>query len=398
MSNLFSNQKPDPPLISFFRGLAMCLFTWMNYVGSFKADPEKAFGVNESILKDWTFLSVIAIVACFVFVFVFVNKSERQQMIARMKSLKILFFFSLYLIVSTVLFPSELGVEKAKRFIIFNLFACLLFVGLTRKPKDLVVFLGFIVVFGLVMSSISFLFQARHPFHFLATGDNYSRSWTYIQYGALATSAGTILIIWSVEAFSNIALKIASVGGVLLCLLGVIYSGERGSILFVPFIFVCYLFSSRRIFQFVSWKFLWIGLAVVAVIFGTAKFMQTEMGQVFLARLDKLGIFNDQSSEVDIRLNSESDYFKPFLENLSKNPLLGSGLGNYFGVDEKGYPHNMFLEIGGELGFSGLVFYFLILFFAFQGYRAMKRRCPPGISYAYLAVFLLFFFRTFKSE
>jgi len=370
----------------------------MNYVGSFKSDPEKAFGIGESVFSDWTFQSVVAIVFCFVFVFIFVKKDERKAMMGRIKSLGGIFLFSIYLILSAILFPSEAGLLKVQSFICFNFFACLLFVGLVQKPRDLVIFLGFVVLFGLFMSTISFLFEARHPFHFLATGDNFSRSWTYIQYGALATSAGLILLIWSIEAFSNVILRVVAISGALLCFFGVIYSGERGSILFVPLILLFYLFSSRRIFYFMSWKFFWMGLILIATVVGTARFLQTEMGQVFLSRIDKLGVFDKQNAEeVDSRLDAEGEFFRPFLENLGENPLLGAGPGNYFGIDEKGYPHNIFLEIGGELGAAGLVFYFAFIFMAFRGYKIMKKNWPPFVSYAYLVVFLLFFFRTFKT-
>jgi O-antigen ligase len=60
------------------------------------------------------------------------------------------------------------------------------------------------------------------------------------------------------------------------------------------------------------------------------------------------------------------------IQIIKENPLFGLGLGGYRSVDEFSkkmqYPHNMFLEVGGELGLIGFI---ILLWYLFGGLKQL---------------------------
>jgi len=86
------------------------------------------------------------------------------------------------------------------------------------------------------------------------------------------------------------------------------------------------------------------------------------------------------------------DMVKAGLSLFAHNPIFGGGLGSFVGL-VKGYeyPHNVFLEIGGELGLIGLLLIFVPLGFgwlrlAWQGIRTADAAIATllGLMLAYL--------------
>jgi len=76
--------------------------------------------------------------------------------------------------------------------------------------------------------------------------------------------------------------------------------------------------------------------------------------------------------------STESRYsqFEAAIEQFLQHPFFGQGTGSYsfffHSLDYRYYPHNSFLEIGGELGLIGLLIYFSILIYCIQ--RIIKLR------------------------
>ncbi len=380
----------------FFRPIAMSLFTLMNFVGAFKEGAGvEGFGSGNP-LKDYTFLTVLGIVVCFGIIFLFSNTFERRAMIERMFSLSSLICFGIYFALCQFLMGSEAGFSKLRYFWMLDLPACFIFVSLIRKPQDLKAFLWFIVLFSCFLTMVAFIYKTQNPFLFLSSGNNEGRTWTYIQYGALSCSAGLIALIWSVESTGNLFSKIVSLFICLLNFAGTIYSGERGSILFVPIIFICYLFMSGRLIRLNSWKAFWIGFIIIIISFSAFSFIQSEKGEMFRKRFEKLGVTQD-SDDKDARLDIQGEFGEGIRQATKKSPIFGLGPGNYFGFNQGGYPHNMILETGGELGLIGLAIYFFILSRVWKGVRCIKNFMQPDLFYAYFVVFLLYFFRTLKT-
>ena len=58
-------------------------------------------------------------------------------------------------------------------------------------------------------------------------------------------------------------------------------------------------------------------------------------------------------------------YYRVALEAVMERPILGLGIGGFaiyhWGVDQRQYPHNIFLEVGSELGFLGLGLFVLLV-------------------------------------
>ena len=75
--------------------------------------------------------------------------------------------------------------------------------------------------------------------------------------------------------------------------------------------------------------------------------------------------------------------------------ITGLGIGGfsvyYDGVDIRSYPHNIFLEIGSELGFLGLLFFVLIVYFTVKRAISTIRRVKTGSDYLLILTILALF-------
>lgn len=383
-------------MIELVRTIAMCLFTLMNFVGAFKEGAGIEGFDPAAPLKDYTFLTVLGIVLCFLIIFIFSSAAERRLMLSRIGLLTPIFIFVVYMGILQLCIGSEVGLIKLINLVTFVVPACCLFVGLFHRPKDLASFLWFIVVFGSFMSSIAFIFNTQNPFYFLSSGSVEGRSWTYIMYGALACSAGLIAFIWSVETVGKIPAKVIFLSVSMLNFAGVIYSSERGSILFVPFIMIIYLFMSGVLKRLASSKLIWITVVIGILAVAGMQYFQSDRSEAFRQRFLKLGL-SGGGVEKDNRLDVKGEYFEGFFNAVNTNPLFGVGPGNYFGFNQGAYPHNLILETAGELGLIGLMLYLFILKRAWSGVRKGMRMMRPHIYYAHLSITALYFFRTFKT-
>jgi hypothetical protein len=225
----------------------------MSFLGALK-NPETVFG-SRSIFADPTFITSL-IIAFFAVIVGFFSEWQLTRLgLQRLKQLGPLLLFSVCLAVAYAANPSEVGLGKLRQFFVFILPASVIFVFLVQRAEDLTAFLCSIMFAGLFFTGIAFIFQTPHPFLFLATGE--TRSWgtgTYIVYGPMATSAGLIALAWMLESQQVNIRKGAFFFLAIFCFAGTIYSGERGSILFVPVILFLYVLIDGRLLKFFSTK------------------------------------------------------------------------------------------------------------------------------------------------
>ena len=143
---------------------------------------------------------------------------------------------------------------------------------------------------------------------------------------------------------------------------------------FISFLLISTLFLSRELFLIFSRKSLRLGfLSFFSAIILVYYMMSTVITGSRINLSDRVSSIeiNDESSSNRLSLWSDA------LDYIYNNPIFGCGLGNwkieslpYWKFKLSGYTvpyhaHNDFLELLSEIGFIGVVFYFLLFLFSF---------------------------------
>lgn len=152
---------------------------------------------------------------------------------------------------------------------------------------------------------------------------------------------------------------------------GIVASSSRGAVLGIAAVGLWLLMKSRRkIRAFVT--LLVLTLLVYAIIPPEQK-----------ARLEAMG---DDPTSV-----SRSTYWKHGLEIMQENPIHGIGYSNwaeYYATNygTRALPHNIFIEAGAELGYTGLAVFAALLVCTFlinRNTRELAKRRPDGGRFAF---------------
>ena len=95
---------------------------------------------------------------------------------------------------------------------------------------------------------------------------------------------------------------------------------------------------------------------------------------------------NNANRSVNIRIDQLKFSFNTIFANV-ENMLIGKGIGSfkllYEGIDGRGYPHNIFVEIWFELGLVGLLIFLYFLFIV------MVRKISNDYLNHYLMLYIL---------
>jgi O-antigen ligase len=166
--------------------------------------------------------------------------------------------------------------------------------------------------------------------------------------------------------------------------------GARGPFLFAIVASTIYfsLKKNQRLFNF---KSLFILFVLGAMFIVLAQFWSG--AELLTDRLSGFSSFSQDESTLE-RLVAFQFGLNAFVEN----PVLGLGLGGFglygYRVDENVYPHNIFIEIGAELGIVGLILFTTGLIYVFI--LAKKQIRHPHIQ-IYFTLFLFVFLNYLKS-
>jgi len=135
-------------------------------------------------------------------------------------------------------------------------------------------------------------------------------------------------------------------------LTGTISSASRGAVVGIVCIFI---------FMFMKGKHKFKGLIALGVILA---FVYLLMPDQQMARFQSAGV--DRTSQTRL------EYWKRGIELVSSYPILGVGYNNWlvaqeyiYGLKNQQYPHNIFIQCVSELGYSGLLVYFLMILYTF---------------------------------
>jgi oligosaccharide repeat unit polymerase len=168
--------------------------------------------------------------------------------------------------------------------------------------------------------------------------------------------------------FSKSKVKIIfNLGLVLISLIFLFLTGSRGALIaFLCSIFLFFLFtfikSKRRITTFLLGVIIVLILLNSNTIYYLSDFMPSSLEIFFESRYT--------SSLALESINARKDLFTLALDGYSSNSnflnlLFGNGIGDFgyllSGIDERGYPHNIFLEILYELGLIPLILFAILI-------------------------------------
>ncbi len=235
----------------------------------------------------------------------------------------------------------------------------------------------------------------------------------YLGFGNVAAQGTLILLTYFLFRAKSVWGKIPILLLALLNGIGIFASGARGSAVgfslalgFVLFWTVRDMFSGAHATQSskrqVRKAVLLLGTFVVIV--GLALWTVGEYFSTFLIRTEELvqALSATESERIDL--------YQKSLQFLLTFPraLVGMGFGGwslyYYGFDAPrgGFPHNVFLEVGVELGWFGLVFLIWMLFRAFRtGWRLLENSSPrhyPAVLCFMTLLIYMFGFSSFHGD
>lgn len=300
------------------------------WVGQYKVDP--IFGHLNSVV-DLTAALTVSLAVCTISVIV-----------VRMKAPKLSIndvafgFLVLIVLMGAVTRPSEYGFIKALTFATVSL---LLYIAGRFLSKDsaLSVYLITFLVTSIYVLLSSFLWGSWVGFRLLS-----GASANYLGVGRVAGS--TCIITYVLAGRRSHSPRVRALLRVvfLIAFLGVLVSGARG-----PFIaFLCtmvVLWLVRR--QRLSVKI----VSTLGMLLIVAALMASPFATPMISRLSVLNRPHEDPS-----IGTRLWYYSTAFSVIAANPL-GVGTGQFplvVGTSGRGYPHNIFLEVGAENGWVGL--------------------------------------------
>lgn len=180
-------------------------------------------------------------------------------------------------------------------------------------------------------------------------------------------------------------------------------SGGRGPLLIVLFILGVYLFYQLILsFVFFKIKKLILPIVVVSTLVGGFFMLvstnsiesNSRVFKLFESSMERFATLKDTQGGGKSAY-SRILYTKFSIDKINQQPILGYGIGSfgveYNNIDEKDYPHNIFLEVWFELGIVPLI---LILLFFYAVYQHISSvRC-----YWCMVIYFYFFLNILKSD
>lgn len=229
-----------------------------------------------------------------------------------------------------------------------------------------------VILFSIIVSfeAISQYIQAGQPGFVRVFGSNYL---------GLGRIAGLALIIsyayflfWARSSFAKL-IAVALAGLFLWVLL---VGGARGPFIAaifsasIPIFFAMHISLKRRVIKIERFAGL-ITIIIIAAIVLFAFFYQTGQMTQTMYRLQVLAS-DGMGDSVEARIQ----HYAHAMEVWGQAPLTGNGIGAWpilnDGVDSRGYPHNVFLEVLVELGLVGLILFSMLIVYALTFLKPLK--------------------------
>ena len=177
-----------------------------------------------------------------------------------------------------------------------------------------------------------------------------------------SSAAAAVLMLYLVIGKTRLATKIIASGGVLLAMVMVVASGSRGPFVALVFGVVLAFFSVRSMLPSLA------GIILVGLVgYLALHYLAPEQGRERISQG-----FGGEAFEESGR---------PYLYRIGislflSRPVLGGGTGSYAPYvgqgDQRGYPHNMIIEVASEMGVIGLILMGLIFWGCFKSIMLLR--------------------------
>ncbi|GGA20455.1 O-antigen ligase family protein [Psychrobacillus lasiicapitis] len=359
------------------------IFTIFLFAGRFKGDDRFDWIPVDITLLFWIISLVIGI-------YVLV-KNEFKFKGNNLRYFVLFLIFSIYILVSNLWTPSTIfAFEKTIIFISFSLWIFFSVSNIIATDgKRVKRFFICVTIFGIWMLIESFLNLIKSPtVSFINTlGGN------YLGVGRILGFMCCILITYLLfgEIKKNMKFLLLTI---LVLTVYIMFSvGGRGPFIallfsFLPLFYYLFHFKKKSIIVNKRMNIL-LGLFLISIIyliyiFSTNNIPSTIRRLIVVFEQDNMG------ASAGLRMY----YYQLGFELWRENFFFGHGIGSWSlissGIDSRGYPHNIIIEILVELGTVGLILFLIIHIRAFYFIRtANKIRNPISLA---ITVSLIFFF------
>lgn len=288
----------------------------------------------------------------------------------------ILFFFFVFITLFSLLYTDSTGyyLDKSLRFIIITSWAFLGTFFVLNSRDSIRKFIFSLVIIASVSSFFivrNFLYGASSDVGFIGLSDgNYLGSARLIGTGALG-----ILVLYLYKNM-NKTMRIIAFFTLLLTAVSLIMTGARMPIIsFVLTFLILTLTTTIRLKK--GTIYLRKGTKKIALLLIlTVPFLSLVKDAAFAQTLQyRINVLFDEG--MGASASGRLDRFDTALNMMKENFLLGGGFGSfgvhYQGLDGREYPHNLFLEVGAELGLIGLIIITaLICLVLFRSLKSIK--------------------------
>jgi len=302
-----------------------------------------------------------------------------------------------YIILVVIMFGSLIytkspvyGTDKFLRFITITTLAIFAPIFLFKTQKKLNNFFYSLIAISTLMN-VNSIFNSTNlnGFH-TAFGSN------YLALGRITGMSFLIITFYFLSYKNTVRKKIFWIFLLLLNLFGIFYGGGRGpmvslaiTLLFsVIFILLSLSIKNSKYNNKTIKKTLFMILTSIIVLFSFAPIFYTSITRTKILFTQEQG-----GKSASRRLHAYNTALNDFI----KKPILGSGVGGFSdrhaGIDQRIYPHNIFLEIGSELGILGLISFLALVAFCFV--HLLRTQINPKNEKEYLLATTILFLLIF---
>lgn len=234
---------------------------------------------------------------------------------------------------------------------------------ITITTKRISVFITLLSIFVFFGTIITILF----PFNYLAGQSTLIGNWSHVIYGRFIGSA--LIILLSIQLLGNgkNIYSLAAISG--LALASTIQSGLRAAVIGAAFTIPILIIHTIQKGKFTIQKkiSLIITIIVAALVFLSVPINNSTEQRYNVFSNPKMEILNNDSS-INPRITAYNYCYKSIMEY----PIYGVGFGGFYSkaiakdIAWMKYPHNIFLEVGTELGVIVLAGFISLLVFVFK--------------------------------
>lgn len=272
-----------------------------------------------------------------------------RQMITRIlrhPAIFILSLFAFWILLSLIYTRSGFyAVDKAARTLILTFGALPLAMVLIDSEKKLRNVIVIVAGLGTWMGTISAITGSRTVFQA-----------NYLSLGFTTSTAILLFIFYFIPKTKNIGFIVP----ILLNCIGLLNSAARAPVLFTPLMMIVVVTLSRLNIQAKIRSYVLLIMAGCALVAG----LYIAVPDIFQGLVERMGAINDLENDHNAQFREA--LAQTALDLFISSPVTGVGIGSFgyymTGEDGRLYPHNVFLEIGSELGLIGL-FLFSVLFY-----------------------------------